>query len=68
MVAALRAVGRFWIDFILGDDWTVAAAVALGLLATWGLSAADLPAWWLLPVRVVAGALVSLRRAIVRGG
>jgi hypothetical protein len=25
----LRAFGRFWYDFIVGDDWKIAAAVAL---------------------------------------
>jgi hypothetical protein len=39
---ALRAFGRFWYDFIIGDDWKVAAGVlvALGLtllLLTLGL-------------------------------
>jgi hypothetical protein len=31
---ALRSFGRFWFDFIIGDDWKIAAAVvmALGLL------------------------------------
>lgn len=42
-----------------GEDW---APVWLG-----ALSVAGLPGWWLLPVAVVA-ALVSLRRAIARGG
>ena len=33
----LRAFGRFWFDFIVGDDWRIAAGVvtvlALGALA-----------------------------------
>jgi hypothetical protein len=30
----LKAFGRFWYDFIIGDDWKIAAAVtaALGVL------------------------------------
>ena len=27
----LRAFGRFWWDFIVGDDWRVAAGIALAL-------------------------------------
>jgi len=37
----LRAVARFWVDFLVGDDWLVAAGVGLALLATWGLVLAD---------------------------
>jgi hypothetical protein len=27
----LKAFGRFWYEFIIGDDWKIAAAVALAL-------------------------------------
>ena len=67
MRAVLRAFARFWIDFVLGDDWVVAAAIALGLAASGVLASTRFPAWWLLPVVVVAAALISLRRAIARG-
>ncbi len=63
ILRGLRAFGSFWADFILGDDWTVALAVGIALLATWGLVAAGIPAWWLLPVVVVAMTTVSLRRS-----
>jgi hypothetical protein len=59
----IRAFVDFWIDFIVGDDWTVAATVLAALLATWGLHQAGLPAWWLLPVAVIGATTVSLRRA-----
>ncbi|MGI8532218.1 MAG: hypothetical protein ACR2KN_04380 [Geodermatophilaceae bacterium] len=62
----LRAIAMFWVDFILGDDWTVAATVALALIGTWALTRADLPAWWLLPVAVIGVTAVSLRRAARR--
>lgn len=64
MVGALRGFAAFWIDFILGDDWRVAAAVGLALVASWGLVAAGTSAWWLLPVVVVAVTVASLRRAL----
>ena len=57
------AFGRFWYDFIVGDDWTVAAAVAVGLVITAVLNARGVPAWWLVPVIVIAVVGVSLRRA-----
>jgi hypothetical protein len=28
----LRGFGRFWYDFIIGDDWKIACAVALVLV------------------------------------
>jgi hypothetical protein len=56
------AVGRFWYRFIIGDDWTVAAAVGLGLVATAFLQAQHLAAWWLVPLVVVVMIRLSLQR------
>ena len=68
MADALRAFVRFWIEFIVGDDPMIAGVVAVGLAASWALVAAEMPAWWLLPPVVIAAVLISLRRAIARGG
>jgi hypothetical protein len=68
MAGALRAFARFWIGFVVGDDWVIAAAVALGLGLTWGLVRAGEPAWWLLPGVVIGVVVLSVRRAIERGG
>jgi hypothetical protein len=62
----IRAVAAFWVDFVIGDDWTVAAVVAVALVATWGLVQAGVDAWWLLPVAVLAVTAASLRRAVQR--
>ena len=62
----LRAVAQFWVDFVLGDDPTVAATVAVALVATRLLTWAGVPAWWLLPIAVVAVTAASLRRAASR--
>ena len=58
----LVAFGRFWWNFIVGDDWTVAAgvAVAFGLVAI--LVDHDVNAWWLLPVAVVLLTGISVWR------
>jgi hypothetical protein len=55
--------GRFWYHFIIGDDWTMAAAVAVGLILTAVLNANHVLAWWLIPATVVLMLGISLRRA-----
>jgi uncharacterized membrane protein len=66
VVRWLRAFADFWIGFVVGDDWTVAATVLVALVATWGLVSAGIPAWWSLPVAAVGSTVVSLRRAARR--
>jgi hypothetical protein len=60
----LRSFGRFWWDFVVGDDWLVAALVLAAIGATAALAAAGVAAWWLLPLAVPLVLWVSLRRAI----
>jgi hypothetical protein len=64
-----RKVVTWWVvTFVTGDDWSVAAAIGAGLLATWGLVRADVPAWWLLPLVVIGATVSSLYRAVLREG
>jgi hypothetical protein len=63
IVGWIVAFGRFWYHFIIGDDWTVAAAIAVGLTLTAILNAAHIVAWWLIPLIVVVMTGLSLRRA-----
>jgi hypothetical protein len=56
---------RFWYDFIVGDDWTVALTVVVGVAATYALAHQGHggTAWWILPI-VMAGTLgLSIMRA-----
>jgi hypothetical protein len=53
---------EFWYDFIVGDDWTVAAGVVVALALTALLAHNDIAAWWLLPIAVVLGLTASLWR------
>ncbi|CAN2225379.1 COG4280 Predicted membrane protein [Candidatus Nanopelagicaceae bacterium] len=50
----------FWYDFIVGDDWRVAAAIVLALAATHSL---DSNSWWLLPAAVAAVLIFTLLEA-----
>jgi hypothetical protein len=58
----IRTFFRFWYDFIVGDDWRLAAAAVAALGATALAVEASIPAWWVAPV-VLTGflALVVLR-------
>lgn len=53
---------RFWYDFIVGDDWAVAAGVIIALAITAALAHNDVTAWWLMPAAVVVVLGISLWR------
>jgi len=57
--------GRFWWDFVVGDDWLAAALVAIAIGAT-ALVAheTDVTVWWLMPIAAPVVLWLSLRRAI----
>ena len=62
-----KAALRWWpVTFVIGDDWRVAARIALALLATWGLVETGVTAWWLLPLTVLYATVRSLHRAVLR--
>ena len=52
------AFGRFWWDFVIGDDWVAAAGVLAGLVVT-----ALVAAWWVLPPAVALVLAFTLVRA-----
>ncbi len=60
----MKAFGRFWYDFIVGDDWTIAVGVVVALAATALLAHNGMTSvWWLLPVVVIVGLWWSVLRA-----
>lgn len=60
----VRAFLRFWYEFVVGDDWVVAAGVIVAIGVTALLATTSIPAWWVMPVAVVALLIGSLRRAL----
>ena len=48
----VRSFGRFWWNFIVGDDWRVAVGLAVAFALTWLLGHNGVEAWWVLPVAV----------------
>jgi hypothetical protein len=64
MIRALKSFGAFWYDFVVGDDWQVAAIVVAALAVTALLThVARVSAWWLLPLAAFAALGWSLHRA-----
>jgi hypothetical protein len=59
---------RFWYDFIVGDDWMIAAGVVMALIVSAALAHRDLNAWWVLPVAVVVLLTASVWREAHRLG
>ncbi|HEV7526631.1 MAG TPA: hypothetical protein VGP92_16810 [Acidimicrobiia bacterium] len=54
--------GRFWYDFIVGDDWTIAVGVVIAVAATAAVAHAGITAWPILPLVVVVGLAWSIAR------
>jgi hypothetical protein len=58
-----------FVDFVFGDDWRMAAGVAVALLATALLSRLTaISSWWLVPLVVAVLLALSLRRALRAAG
>jgi hypothetical protein len=53
---------RFWYDFIIGDDWLVAAGVVASVLLSALLVHQGLNAWWVMPIGIGVTLAVSLWR------
>jgi hypothetical protein len=62
-VKYLVSFGRFWWDFVVGDDWIAAALVIAAIGATAALAAGGIAVWWVMPLAVAVVLYVSLRRA-----
>ncbi|HWB22861.1 MAG TPA: hypothetical protein VG652_08230 [Gaiellaceae bacterium] len=63
-MSRIAAFGRFWWDFVVGDDWLVAAEIVAAIAITAAVAHSSVSAWWVLPVVVALVLYSSLRRAI----
>lgn len=59
----LWALARFLWDFVIGDDWPTAVGIAIALAVTALVAETGVPAWWILPVGVIALLAASVWRA-----
>jgi hypothetical protein len=64
-VTVLKVFARFWYDFVIGDDWKIAATVAAVLLAGAALVAAEVLPERLTPVLIGAAILAAFTVAMV---
>ena len=60
----ILSFAKFWYDFIIGDDWTIAASIAAAVGATFWLVRSNIEAWWLLPLAAIVTLGVSLWRDV----
>ena len=56
----VRGLLKFLWDFVIGDDWRIAAAVGVTLMVTLVLSNNGFTVWWLLPAVVLVILSVSV--------
>jgi hypothetical protein len=63
-MSRVEAFGRFWWNFVVGDDWRAAAGVLASIGVTAALAALGWAAWWFLPPATAVVLWLSLRRAI----
>ena len=59
----IRTFGKFWYDFIIGDDWRVAIGVTAAIALLYLVAHQGANWWWMLPVVVAALLAVSLNNA-----
>ena len=59
----LTQFGRFWYDFIVGDDWTIALTVVVAVAVTYLLAHRGWTVWWVLPLAVTVILSASVLRA-----
>jgi hypothetical protein len=67
-VSRLASFLRFMWDFVVGDDWRIAAGVVVALGITAAIATTDVAAWWILPVGVLVLLVGSVWRAANSGG
>ena len=63
MGGRVRAFLAFLYDFVIGDDWRIAAGVVAGLAVTYAVSQTSVPSWWVMPALLVILLPATLWRA-----
>lgn len=64
----LSALARFIWDFVIGDDWRIAAGVVVAIGATALVAGGTVAAWWVLPLAVAGLLSFSVWTAVRASG
>ena len=62
----LARFAAFWYDFVIGDDWRLAAGVLVAVVGIDLAARHGSNVWWLLPIAVAALLAVSVRHEFRR--
>jgi uncharacterized membrane protein len=62
-VAGLVAFGEFWVDFIVGDDWRIAAGIVIAFILTAVITVSAVT-WGIVPLFVAVFLTYSLSRVV----
>ena len=65
-MSRVEAFLRFLYDFVIGDDWRIAAGVVLALAVTALVAGGGIAAWWIVPLAVAAVLAYSVWRVAQR--
>jgi uncharacterized membrane protein len=63
-VQFLKSFGAFWYDFIIGDDWRIAAGIVLSFFLTHAITPSLAIGWYVIPVATISLISYSLARVV----
>ena len=58
--------GKFWYDFLIGDDWRLAVGVVITISGVFFVAHHGFNAWWLLPLAVALLLVISVTHEVRR--
>ena len=62
----LAQFGKFWYDFLIGDDWRLAVGVVITISGVFFVAHHGVIAWWLLPFAVALILVISVTHEVRR--
>jgi uncharacterized membrane protein len=63
-VQFVKSFGAFWYDFIIGDDWRIAAGIVISFVLTHAISSSLAFGWYIIPFATVSLISYSLARVV----
>ncbi len=63
-VQFVKSFGAFWYDFIIGDDWRIAAGISISFVVTYATRTSLVLGWYVIPIATVSLISYSLARVV----